>query len=439
MKVIRRASILITATLLLVQGAAAQQLEKNIVTSRANGVKMLKVVKQQIKENYYDPNFHGLDLDARFAEAEEKIKTATTQGQVIGIIAQAVLDLNDSHTALVPPLKGAVVVYGWRMQMIGQECYVTAVKAGSDAEEKGLRVGDRILALDGFAPTRETMWKIKYYYYSLRPKSRVRVTLQTGNDLKREVEVITKLEPYHSGYFTYEYNSELGPELGQEEVSDVRYEEIGDLIICRLASFEIEDGAVDKMMKRISHFKTLILDLRGNPGGLTQTLERSIGYFFDHEVRVADLKMRKKTKEVRVKPRKSNVFSGELIVLVDSESTSAAEVFARVMQLENRGRVIGDNSGGMVMEAIEFDYNLDTSREPVLYGLMITDADLIMSDGKSLEWTGLTPDTLMLPTAEEIRDRRDPVLAYAASLAGVTLTPDQAGALFAPAKEKKKH
>lgn len=439
MKVIRRASILITATLLLVQGAAAQQLEKNIVTSRANGVKMLKVVKQQIKENYYDPNFHGLDLDARFAEAEEKIKTATTQGQVIGIIAQAVLDLNDSHTALVPPLKGAVVVYGWRMQMIGQECYVTAVKAGSDAEEKGLRVGDRILALDGFAPTRETMWKIKYYYYSLRPKSRVRVTLQTGNDLKREVEVITKLEPYHSGYFTYEYNSELGPELGQEEVSDVRYEEIGDLIICRLASFEIEDGAVDKMMKRISHFKTLILDLRGNPGGLTQTLERSIGYFFDHEVKVADLKMRKKTKEVRVKPRKSNVFSGELIVLVDSESTSAAEVFARVMQLENRGRVIGDNSGGMVMEAIEFDYNLDTSREPVLYGLMITDADLIMSDGKSLEWTGLTPDTLMLPTAEEIRDRRDPVLAYAASLAGVTLTPDQAGALFAPAKEKKKH
>src|SRR5256885_14393011 len=96
----------------------AQVTEKNLSRSRSEGLKMLKVVKDQIRKNYYDPNFHGVDLDARFSIAEQKIKQATTGGQVLGIIAQAVVDLNDSHTLLVPPLREATAVYGWRMQMI---------------------------------------------------------------------------------------------------------------------------------------------------------------------------------------------------------------------------------------------------------------------------------------------------------------------------------
>lgn len=156
----------------------AQQLEKDIKESRDNGLKMLKVVKDQLTKHYYDPAFHGLDLNNRFSLAEEKIKQATTGGQVVGIVAQAVLDLNDSHTVLIPPLKESVAIYGWRMLMAGDRCYVTAVMAGSDAESKGLKTGDRILALDGNEPTRDTMWKMKYYYYSLRPKSRIKVTFE---------------------------------------------------------------------------------------------------------------------------------------------------------------------------------------------------------------------------------------------------------------------
>ena len=42
--------------------------------------------------------FHGMDVDARFKTAEEKLKQANSLGQAFGIIAQALLDLNDSHT-----------------------------------------------------------------------------------------------------------------------------------------------------------------------------------------------------------------------------------------------------------------------------------------------------------------------------------------------------
>jgi C-terminal processing protease CtpA/Prc len=66
----------------------------------------------------------------------------------------------------------------------------------------------------------------------------------------------------------------------------------------------------------------------------------------------------------------------------------------------------------------------------IFYGASITNADLIMGDGKSLEKVGVEPDELMLPTAADIAGSLDPVLSHAAKLAGVELSPAEAGALF---------
>ena len=94
---------------------------------------MLQTMKEDIKKYYYDPNFHGMDLEARFSAADEKIKTATSLGQLFGIIAQAMVDLNDSHTLFYPPPRTTSTEYGWQMQMVGDRCYVVAVKPDSDA------------------------------------------------------------------------------------------------------------------------------------------------------------------------------------------------------------------------------------------------------------------------------------------------------------------
>jgi len=435
MKAITHSLIPLMVLLLGVSLAAPQSApEKNIDSTRDSGLKMLNVVKEQIKANYYDSKFHGIDLDARFKVAELKIKQALSYAQIIGIIAQAVIDLNDSHTSLIPPPYKSTTVYGWKMQMIGNACYITAIAPGSDAEAKGLKPGDRIIALDGNEPTRKTMWKIKYYYYVLRPKSQVEVTVETPAGERRQVDVLTKNYRRHfeedSGmiYVRDPITSDLGEVLKTVKI----YHEFGtDLIVYRFRSFDTDSDDIDKMMKKLGGHKAAVVDLRNNSGGRSDMLERFISYLFNHEVKVGDLKRRKEVKEVKVKPRKSHAFAGDLIVLIDSESKSAAEVFARLMQIEKRGLIVGDRSAGMVMENMVYDYDFDDrDRQPVLYGLMITDADIVMSDGKSLEWIGVTPDKLILPTSDDIRNRRDPALAYAASLGGIKITPEEAGALF---------
>ena len=138
---------------------------------------------------------------------------------------------------------------------------------------------------------------------------------------------------------------------------------------------------------------------------------------------------RKELKPQLAKTRGGNTFSGKIIVLVDSDSASAEELFARVMQLENRGQVIGDRTSGSVMEARGQSRSLGADTK-VFYSFSVTDADLIMKDGKSLEHNGVIPDEVALPSAQDLAEGRDPVLARAAELAGIKIDPVAAGKLF---------
>jgi hypothetical protein len=60
----------------------------------------------------------------------------------------------------------------------------------------------------------------------------------------------------------------------------------------------------------------------------------------------------------------------------------------------------------------------------------VNDADLVMADGKFREGLGVSPDELLLPTAEDLRAQKDPVLARAVAVAGGSLDPAEAGKLF---------
>jgi C-terminal processing protease CtpA/Prc len=398
---------------------------------RSSAKEMLESAKDDLKKNYYDAGFHGIDIDATFKAAEEKMKQATTRDQLMIAIGQALLGLNDSHTFFLPPSRAAKFEYGWTMQMVGDKAYVKAVKPHSDAEAKGLKPGDAILSVDGYRPGRENIWRMYYRYYGLMPARSIHLTIQSPSDSQpRDIEAMAKIEPGQA----VTQLQELFVRYLREEwdiYHDRFYESGNDLMIWQMPTFGVSEGHVDALMGRARKFKALVLDLRGNGGGSVNALLRLLGYFFDHDVQVAIPKGRKESKPLVAKTRGSDGFKGQLVVLVDDDSASASELFARVIQLEKRGTIIGDRTAGAVMEAKHYNHQTGVGR--ILYfGTSVTVADAIMSDGKSLERVGVTPDELLLPKGADMAAKRDPVLSRAAALVGVKLDPEKAGALFPP-------
>jgi C-terminal processing protease CtpA/Prc len=421
--------LLLTISFGLLSSSNAQKAQGLDKFDRDNASAMLDAVKEDLKKNYYDPELRGMDLETRFKDAEERIKQATTRDQLMVIVAQTLLDLNDSHTFFLPPSRAAKVQYGWEMQMIGDAAYVTQVQPKSDAEAKGLKPGDTILSVDGYAPSRENMWKMNYRYYALMPSRSIRLVVQSpGQTESRELDIAAKVERT-ANVTDWE---KLFVRFLREEwdlYHDGFYEAGDELFLWKMESFGVSESRIDDVMKRAQKFKAMIIDLRGNGGGYVKALERLTGYFFDKDLKIADVKARKEEKPVLAKTRGSGVFKGQLIVLIDSESASASEMFARIMQLEKRGTVIGDRSAGAVMTSRRYSHQTGVGNV-LYYGTSVTVADLIMSDGKSLEKTGVTPDELKLPTGAELAAKQDSVLSYAASLFGVQLDPAKAGSLF---------
>jgi len=400
---------------------------------RERGVTMLKAVKEDLRKDYYDPAFHGIDLDSRFKVAEDKMKLTRSNAEVFGIIAQALLDFHDSHTSFVPPPRSARIDYGWLMKIFGNDCYVTEVKPHSDADAKGLKPGDMVQSLDGIRPTRANIWVFYYLYYQLAPKPSMNLIVQSPGEQPRPMELKARIQ---TGKVIVDLTETMDlTRLSREEEDDEvlnahRFRELNDdLFIWKMPQFNLTKDGVDEMIDKVKKHKSLILDLRGNGGGAEETLLRLIGNLCDHDVTVGEIKRRKETRPLVAKTRGDGGFKGQLIVLIDSDSASASEVLARVMQLEKRGTVLGDTSSGKVMRSRVHLHQMGVDTV-LMYAASITDADIIMFDGKSLERVGVVPDEILLPTAKDLSEHEDPVLSRAALMLGTKLDPVVAGRFF---------
>jgi C-terminal processing protease CtpA/Prc len=407
----------------------AQPLEKY---QRERGLQMLRDVADALRKHYYDPSYHGIDMPPKIKAAEQLVQNANNNSQIFGAIAGVLDTLDDSHTFFEPPARSTRREFGYVLTIVGDDCYVTNVRPRTDASEK-LSPGDRVTSLQGYAPTRPNLWKMNYLFNTLAAFTTLRLQIIRPDGAEKTVDVAAKLRQdkrvldLTSGDDLWQLIRE---DDNAEHLMRQRLMEFGDsLIIWKMPEFEMTDEDVDRILKSVKRFQSLVLDLRSNPGGAVKTLQYLVGGVMDHDVTIAARKGRTKDLKPILAKKRGSPFQGKLIVLVDSRSASAAELFARVVQLEHRGVVLGDLTSGSVMESRFYPMS-DGADTKIYYGASITDADLLMTDGKSLEHAGVTPDERILPTAADMAQGRDPVLSKAAKLAGVELDPGAAGKLF---------
>lgn len=413
---------------LLIGLTSVQSLTKN-ETYLIHG--MLENAYQTVKAHYYDPTFHGLDWDARYREYGEKLKSATTVDAAEAVVASFLGGLKDSHTNFFPPARTVDVDYGFLLGLIGNETFVTHVRPGTDAAAK-LEPGDRVVTLDTLTVDRENFLGVLYVLNTLAPRAVSTFQIHRPNGDIATVDVKSVVTPKRV-VRTLTNGNEISAvdreRQNAEQAFRSRVVEMPDVMIWKLPAFFLEDAAVDQLFATARKHAKLILDLRSNPGGRISTLDRIVGNLFDHDVTLFTQTTRTGKLPHSAPTRGRNAFAGEVIVLVDSRSTSAAEILARVIQLEHRGTVLGDRSGGAVMESLSYPFEIGNDAL-AYYGVSVTVADCIMADGHSLENVGVTPDEVTLPTPADMAAGRDPVLSSAARRLGLALDPVAAGQLF---------
>ena len=393
---------------------------------------MLREIWKSVKKNYYDPNFRGIDIDARYHEYNAQLAKAGTPSAAFHVIAAFLSGFHDSHLFFVPPNRNLRFDSGYRIGMVGDRCFVTMVKPKTDAFEK-LHPGDEIAHFQGYTVTRDDFHDVDYFFHRLSPLPVEQLDIFSPDGERRTVDVKSSYrEVKQSLVVGDDQDADLWDELRESEKDERRFEErtveTDKVLYWKIAMFHADPMTLDAIFNKAKNHPTLILDLRDNGGGSVDTLEHLIGHLFDHDVKIAELVSRKPEKPMIAKAN-SKPYTGKVIVLINSGSASASELLARVIQLEHRGTVVGDRSAGAVMESRIYhdSVGIDTK---VFYATSITFANLLMADGKSLENVGVVPDEKVLPSAKDLANHLDPAMSRAAELADVKLTSAEAGKLF---------
>ena len=202
------------------------------------------------------------------------------------MIAQVLIDFNDSHLYFQPPATTLDVEYGFGLKVIGNDAFVSVVKRKSDADAKGLKPGDRILSVEGFKPTRKELWKMMYYYYVLSPRTKLRLSvLRPGTPDPVDIEVTAKLKT-KKRVLNLPHGQDFNDLIREADDAEARaahyFVTLGDTVVWKMLTFSVEPLQIEEIMNtRVKGKRNVILDLRGNGGGYVKTLEQLAGHFFN--------------------------------------------------------------------------------------------------------------------------------------------------------------
>ncbi len=89
----------------------------------------------------------------------------------------------------------------------------------------------------------------------------------------------------------------------------------------------------------------MIIDLRGNPGGLLNTAVEVVDKFVDRGT-IVSTRGRSRQEDYTYSAREPGTWRVPLVVLIDGESASASEIFAGAIRDFHRGRIVGSTSYG---------------------------------------------------------------------------------------------
>ena len=143
--------------------------------------------------------------------------------------------------------------------------------------------------------------------------------------------------------------------------------------------------------------KGLVLDLRGNPGGLLEQAISVSDLFLSHGVIVKTVGEGMKMNEVKeAHSDRDDLAALPLVVIVNNTSASASEIVAGALKNNDRALVIGRQTFGKGSVQVLYDFS-DPAKPHEEAALKLTIAQYLTPGDVSIQEVGVTPDVLLLP------------------------------------------
>lgn len=153
-------------------------------------------------------------------------------------------------------------------------------------------------------------------------------------------------------------------------------------------------GALEDQAKKLSGaegLKGLVLDLRGNPGGLLDQAIQVSDLFLSSGTIVATVGLSDKLREEKQAHADADDEAFPIAVLVNAGSASASEIVAGALKNLNRAVIIGRQTFGKGSVQVLYDF-------PDESALKLTIAKYLTPGDVSIQEVGITPDIELIPT-----------------------------------------
>ncbi|HKX18787.1 MAG TPA: S41 family peptidase [bacterium] len=357
----------------------------------------------------------------RFAEITAQAAGRASETDLAYAAVDGMLQsLHDSHTGFVPPAlyqeikrreAGQAAFSGVGIVLLHRDgqYYISEIYPGGPAEQAGIRVFDRVVAVDGQATSNLDDDQVSQQIRGAAG-SRVTLTVQRAGAtepvdvsiVRGAIHVPTVTDRMLPGEIGYVRLFEFVPGVGSS---------------IRNAMRDLRGGGM----------RALVLDLRGNPGGLVSELRDVSSAILPQGSPVLQMRTRTgksivmQTPSVPIVP--ANV---PIVVLVDEGTASAAELLSAAIQESGRGVVAGTKTAG----AVEIGITIDL---PEGAGMSVTVARVFTGKGTRLEGQGVTPDTPESLTSQAMDEGHDSQLDRAIEILNTQLGVSPTNGFVVPA------
>lgn len=390
-------------------------------------------VWSKVRATYYDTTLKGLDWYAVRRELRPRAERAETRVALRAVLTEMLSRLGDSHMSVLPrefvapspndsDSDAAPGGVGVETRILANRLVVFRVDPRGPAALAGVRGGWTVDSVDGTRADSAIAELARVRNPKLRRTLFVHLTARLQHRFEGPAKSLVRASFRDERGVPRHLTIERAPLEGQAVKLGHMPTLVAHASSRRLPGTTTCVGVLrfnywllpvmptlTKAMQSFEECEGVIVDLRGNVGGLAAMLSGVSGFMVDTAASLALVTARGQEIRYDVFPRRADAqgrrvkpYSGPIAILIDPLTVSTSEVFAAGMRQVTRGRtrVFGERSAGQALPAL-------VSKLPTGDALMHAVGDLRLADGSRIEGAGVRPDVEIPLRASDLQAGRD--------------------------------